>query len=148
MPPSSSKAPQNPHAIPEPDTQTPAIQAAIDAAIAVVDAHMAGLNAKDNAMIAETLHFPHYRLSGGKLNTWETPERYFDDFLARAGDGWDHSRWDQKTVIGATEDKVHLDMTFTRFRADGSSLGTFRSIWVIARLGGRWAAQLRSSFAK
>jgi len=42
---------------------------------------------------------------------------------------------------------VHLDVTFTRYRADGSALGQFRSLWVVARLGGRWAAQLRSSFA-
>jgi hypothetical protein len=42
---------------------------------------------------------------------------------------------------------VHLDVRFTRYRADGSALGSFRSLWVIARLGGKWAAQLRSSFA-
>ena len=26
-------------------------------------------------------------------------------------------------------------------------LGTYRSLWVISKLGGKWAAQLRSSFA-
>lgn len=120
---------------------------AIEAALGVVDAHMRGLNARDPDAIAATLHFPHYRLAGGRMQVWESPESYFGDFLARAGDGWDHSAWDRKDVIGASADKVHLDMAFTRYRADGSAIGSYRSIWVIARLDGRWAAQLRSSFA-
>ena len=120
---------------------------AVTAALGVVDAHMAGLNARDGAAIAATLHFPHYRLAGGRLQIWDGPDTYLDDFFARAGDGWDHSRWDRKDVIAASAEKVHLDMAFTRFRADGSELGRFRSIWVIAKLEGRWAAQLRSSFA-
>ena len=44
-------------------------------------------------------------------------------------------------------DKVHLDVGFTRFRADGTAIASYRSLWVIAKLSGRWGAQLRSSFA-
>jgi hypothetical protein len=124
------------------------VEIAISAAIVVVDAHMAGLNDRDPEGLARSLHFPHYRLAGGKLKTWEKPDTYFDDFLARAGDGWARSEWDKKEVIGASPDKIHLDMVFTRYRSDGSSMGSFRSIWVIAKLDGRWAAQLRTSFAK
>lgn len=124
------------------------IQAAVQNAIAVVDAHMAGLNARDPEAIAATLHFPHYRLAGSAFKVWETPETYLDDFYARAGEGWGRSQWNQKAVITAAENKVHLDMEFTRFRTDGSELGTFRSIWVITKIDGRWAAQLRSSFAR
>jgi hypothetical protein len=124
-----------------------ATETAIKAAIAVVDAHMAALNSRDPVGLAKTLHFPHYRLAGGKLKVWETPDSYFDDFLARAGDGWVKSAWDKQDVIAASPDKVHLDMAFTRFRGDDSTIGSFRSIWVIAKLDGRWAAQLRSSFA-
>jgi hypothetical protein len=43
--------------------------------------------------------------------------------------------------------KVHLDVQFSRYRADGSLLGRYRSIWLITRIDRRWAAQLRSSFA-
>lgn len=122
-------------------------QQAVDAAMAVLDAHMAGLNARDEAAIAATLHFPHYRLSQGLMNIWETSDQYFADFLARAGEGWDRSAWDFRNVIVAGADKVHLDVQFTRYRADGSALGQFRSLWIVSCLGGRWAAQARSSFA-
>ncbi|MEZ5855348.1 MAG: hypothetical protein R3D67_11650 [Hyphomicrobiaceae bacterium] len=122
--------------------QDPAI-----AARDVLDRHMAALNARDPDALAASLHFPHYRLTGGKLKVWETQETYLADFLARAGDGWARSAWNYVTVIAATPDKVHVDLAFTRYRADGSPIGTFRSLWVIACIDGRWAAQLRSSFA-
>ncbi len=120
---------------------------AVSAALAVLDRHMAALNARDPEAIAATLHFPHYRLSGGRMRVWDGPQTYFADFLARAGEGWHHSAWDARTPIAAGPDKVHLDVSFTRYREDGSPLGRFRSLWVVARLDGRWAAQLRSSFA-
>ena len=120
---------------------------AVAAALEVLDRHMDALNARDANALAATLHFPHYRLSGGRMRVWEGPETYFADFLARAGDGWTHSRWIERRPIATSDDKVHLDVSFTRFRADGTAMGTYRSLWVVTLLGGRWAAQLRSSFA-
>lgn len=123
------------------------INQAIAAASAVMNAHFESLNAHDQTALAATLHFPHYRLSGGILKTWDAPDQYFSDFQARAGDGWHHSQLDTVDVLAAEPDKVHLDVRFTRFRADNSELGRFRSLWVIAKLNRNWAAQLRSSFA-
>jgi len=120
---------------------------AVAVAMAVLDAHMAGLNARDEAKISASLHFPHYRLSQGRMQVWETSDQYFADFLARAGDGWNHSAWDFRNIVAAGPEKVHLDVQFTRYRADGSAMGKFRSLWIVARLNDRWAAQTRSSFA-
>lgn len=119
----------------------------VAAARLVMSSHFEALNRRDEVALAETLHFPHYRLSGGRLKTWDAPDAYFEDFLGRAGDGWHHSVLDSVDVIATSADKVHLDVRFTRCRSDDSALGSFRSLWVIACLNGRWAAQLRSSFA-
>lgn len=127
--------------------QTVPDDAAVAAALAVMEAHLAALNAQDGAALAATLHFPHYRLSQGRLQTWPTADTYLDDFKKRVEPGWARSRWDFLRVVAAGPDKVHLDVGFTRMRADGSAIGSFRSLWVIAKLDGRWAAQLRSSFA-
>lgn len=123
-------------------------QGAIDAAMAVMAAHVAALNARDNTALTATLHFPHYRLASGRMQIWDGPTQYLDDFYARAGDGWDHTAWDSLDVLAAAAGKVHLDVRFTRYRADGSTLGRFRSLWIIACEDGRWAAAFRSSFAK
>jgi hypothetical protein len=120
---------------------------AIAAATDVLDRHLAALNSGDAVALAQTLHFPHYRLAGGRMQVWERPETYLWDFHARAGDEWHHSAWDFRNPIGAGPDKVHLDVQFSRYRADGSRLGRYRSIWVVTCIDRRWAAQLRSSFA-
>jgi len=120
---------------------------AIAAARGVMAAHLVALNAQDPEALAATMHFPHYRLSGGVMRVWEGPDRYLADFHARAGGEWHHTRWDSIEVLMASRDKVHLDVRFTRLRADDTALARHRSLWVIAEIDGRWAAQLRSSFA-
>lgn len=119
----------------------------IAAAMAMLDRHLVALNAGDPAGLADTLHFPHFRLAGTRMQVWQTSDTYLEDFYARAGEGWHHTKWDFRNVISASREKVHIDLQFTRYRADDSVLGSFRSIWVITLIGGRWAAQLRSSFA-
>ena len=120
---------------------------AVAAALAVLDAHIAALNARDERALVATLHFPHYRLTGGKMKVWDKPDGYLKDFYARAGGDWHHSAWDFRNAIAAGSDKVHLDVQFTRYRADNSAIGSARSLWIISKLNGRWAAQVRSSFA-
>jgi hypothetical protein len=128
-------------------TDQAAIETAIEAARAVMAAHLEALNAQDSAAMAATLHFPHYRLSGGVMRVWEDADIYLADFRKRAGGEWHHTRWDSIDVLAAAPDKVHLDVRFTRFREDDSVLARHRSLWVISCLDGCWAAQLRSSFA-
>jgi hypothetical protein len=115
--------------------------------MAVLDDHIAALNARNEAALVATLHFPHFRLTGGRMKVWERPDGYLEDFYARAGKDWHHSAWDFRNVIAADADKVHLDVQFTRYRADNSVIGRFRSLWIVSKLDGRWAAQARSSFA-
>jgi len=120
---------------------------AVAAAMAVLDRFMAALNAGDEPALLATLHFPHYRLAGTRMQSWPAPGPYLGDFLSRAGDGWHHSAWDFRNVIAAGPNKVHLDVQFTRYRADNSILGYFRSLWIITCVDGNWAVAARSSFA-
>ncbi|MGB7184632.1 MAG: hypothetical protein WA888_17715 [Burkholderiaceae bacterium] len=125
-----------------------ATEAAIVSATAVLVAHFAALNAGDESALNDTLHFPHYRLSQGRLKTWPAPGSYLADFRLRTTLDWHHSTLDSHDVIAASKDKVHLDVVFTRYRIDNSAIGSYRSLWVFSLLEGRWAAQLRSSFAQ
>lgn len=120
---------------------------AVAAAMAVLDRFMAALNARDEPALLATLHFPHYRLAGGNMRVWDRPAAYLGDFLARAGADWHHSAWDFRHVIAAGPAKVHLDVQFTRYRADNSPIGRFRSLWIVTESGGCWAVAARSSFA-
>jgi len=84
---------------------------------------MAALNGGDEPALLATLHFPHYRLAAGKMRVWDQPGAYLGDFLARACADWHHSGWDFRKVIAAGAAKVHLDVQFTRYRADNSVIG-------------------------
>lgn len=121
--------------------------AVIHAARAVLDAHILALNASDEDALVATLHFHNYILTGGALKTWDTTDDYFDDFRARAGGDWHHSSFDEVAVIHASTEKVHLDVCVNRFRVDDSLISQFKTIWVMAFIDGRWAAQLRSVFS-
>ena len=122
-------------------------EVAIRAALAVMQAHIDGLNARDEERIAATLHFPHYRLSGPDLKIWQSPDSYFADFRERAGGDWARSSFDDIRVVQASDNKVHLDAEINRYDKAGSVITTFRSLWVITLEDGLWAAKFRSSFA-
>jgi hypothetical protein len=103
----------------------------------VLDRFMAALNAGDEPALLATLHFPHYGLAGGGIRVCDRPGAYLGDFRARAGADWHHSEWDFRNVIAAGPKKVHLDVQFTRYRADNSVIGSFRSLWIVTEYGGR-----------
>jgi len=128
-------------------TQAQPDEAAVGAALAVLDRFMAALNAGNEPALLATLHFPHYRLAGGRMRVWDQSGAYLGDFLGRAGADWHHSEWDFRKVIAAGAAKVHLDVQFTRYRADNSVIGSFRSLWIVTEDRGRWAVAARSSFA-
>ena len=117
-------------------------------AMAALDAYMAGLNGGDEVAVNAACNFPHVRIAGGKVAVWQKRGDYkLDDFRARAGDGWARSQWDERTPIHVGADKVHLKVKFSRFRADGSSLGVFETIYIVTRQDGHWGIQARTSFA-
>jgi hypothetical protein len=128
-------------------TQLRPDETAAKAALTVLDDFMAALNAGEEPALLATLHFPHYRLAGSRMRVWDRPGPYLGEFLARAGDSWHHSEWDFRRIIAAGPAKVHLDVQFTRYRADNSAIGSFRSLWIVTEQNGRWAVAARSSFA-
>ena len=120
---------------------------AIKQSLLVLDAHIDALNNRDAKALANTLHFPHHRLSGSHWKTWETAERYFEDFLNRAGSEWSRSSFTNTVVLASTENKVHLDVEVSRYDSNDSVLTRFKSLWIIVEIDGIWAAKVRSSFA-
>lgn len=121
------------------------------AAVSAVAGFMAALNAGDTDALHDLLHLPHVRISGGGVAIWHDREEleatYMQDFHARAGADWHHTVLDSADVLHSSEHKVHVLIQFTRCSADGSAIATYRSLWIMTQVNGRWGAQARSSFA-
>ncbi len=114
----------------------------------VLDRFMAGLNAYDAAAMDAAMHFPHLRFAGGTVTVYEKPGSNPMDLFdrLRKQDNWSHSVWDERKVVQRNDAKVHMAVTYTRFRADGSTLGVYESLYVLTLKDGRWGIQVRSSF--
>jgi hypothetical protein len=120
---------------------------AIAAAMGVLDAFMAAFNARDLPAWEATFNFPSVRLASNTLAIIEPGYHKPEMFTRGVLFGWDHSAWERREVIHAGADKVHIDTRFTRYRADGSVIGGFDSIYVVTRENGHWGVKARSSFA-
>ena len=117
-------------------------------AMKLLDEYMLAWNQKDLVAWERTFHFPHYRLASGKMSVLEKPG--LQDAVKVYGSipDWHHSKWDRRRIIHATPDKIHVDTQFTRYRADGSKIGSYESLYILTKENGRWGVKLRSSFAQ
>lgn len=120
---------------------------AVAAAQACLDVFMTAFNARDVAAFEATFNFPSVRLASGTLTLIEPGYHRPEMFARGALAEWDHSAWKRREVIHAGPDKVHIDTRFERYRADGSLIGGFDSVYVVTRENGHWGVKCRSSFA-
>jgi len=120
-------------------------------AVLAAMAYMDAWNAADVETLRTCINYPHARIgAAGVLVVGEEadalyPANFFERFRQR--DGWNHSCWDSREVIQSRENKVHLQVQFSRYRSDGNRIGEFPSIWIMTNQDGHWAIKMRSSFA-
>ena len=120
---------------------------AIVAAQKCLDDFMTAFNARDLPAFEATFNFPSVRLASNTLALIEPGYHKAEMFSRGALKDWHHSAWERRRVIHAGGDKVHFDTRFTRYRADGSVIGGFDSIYVVTCENGHWGVKARSSYA-
>ncbi len=127
----------------------------------LLDQWITCFNRRDLAAWLQLHHFPHYRLAGGRMTIWKTievvspeifEELYHLIYDALLEQGWHHSQWNHQQFIHTSAAKVHVDVGFTRYREDGSVLGSHSSLYIITKEHitkeySRWGVKLRSSYA-
>jgi hypothetical protein len=114
----------------------------------VLDAFMTALNAYDAAAMDRAMHFPHVRIAGGTVTTYERPGSNPMDLFEKlkAEDEWKWSRWEKRELVQFNEKKAHYALSYTRFRSDGSVIGLYESLYVLTKDATGWGIQARSSF--
>jgi hypothetical protein len=128
----------------------PEITAAVAKAREVMDGFMVAFNAEDaEAMRTRWFNFPHVRFHSGRVTVMERPEDFHSTVWQRGGEakGWARTAWDYVEPVDAGPDKVHFRVQFTRYRNDGSAMGSYKSFYIVTLQNGRWGIQGRSSWA-
>ena len=120
----------------------------IAGAMKCLDDFMDAFNAGDVEAWEATLNYPSVRIASNKLAIIDNPGWHPRDMFKKGlGVGWARSGWERRDVIHAGPDKVHFDTCFVRYRADGSVIGHYDSIYVVTLQDGHWGVKARSSFA-
>ena len=109
-------------------------------------------NTGDDANLRGAMHFPFVTVpGGGALIVDAQPEDFsagFDEIRAR--EGWSRSSFDFDSfaVVKSSTDKVHAEIGFSRYGADGTAYRTSRVFYIVTRQDDRWAIQLRTPAAE
>jgi hypothetical protein len=119
-------------------------------ALAAVRAFIDRFNARDLEGWRATLHYPHVRLASGRVAVANEPAEYaagmdFERFASATG--WHHTVLDAAEPVQSFDDKVHVAVQFTRYRADQSVLGVYHALYAVTNQDGHWGIQMRSSSA-
>ena len=108
-------------------------------------------NTADNANLRTAMNFPFVTvLGGGALILKTRPEDFSEGFdQMRSREGWDRSSFDfdSYTVVKSSPDKVHAEIGFSRYRADGTAYRSSRVFYVLTKRDDHWGVQLRTSAA-
>lgn len=123
----------------------PAVQQEV---LKVLDAYMSTFNSKNAKAWQTTYHFPHYRLASGTMSVLESATLDTTVFVRLQQAGWDHSRWDHRNIVQGSDEKVHVDTRFSRYRKDGSLIGHYESLYIVTKENGKWGVKFRSSYAE
>ena len=117
-------------------------------AMRCLEEFMRAWNARDGAAFAATFNYPSVRIASGRIRIIEGPESHPADLFERmVAAGWHRSEWLRRNILHSSDDKVHFDTRFGRYREDGSTIGEYDSIYIVNKQDGHWGVQGRSSFA-
>jgi hypothetical protein len=113
---------------------------------AALEEFLAAWNAADLARLRTTLNYPHLTMGpAGQTFVARTPEEFVTDFAQlRAQEGWHHTTFDDYRMIASAPRKVHCEVSFSRFREDGTNYGGGRVLYVVTDHDGHWGMQFRS----
>ena len=103
-------------------------------------------NAGDADGTLETLNSPHVFMTAGRVSVAEDagdgPRPNFDQMRQR--ENWHMSTIDALEASIVTRNKVHMELTFTRWHPNGPRYWTVPALWIVTRAGDHWGIQVRS----
>jgi len=94
-------------------------------------------------LIADRIYFaPFVTIPGEGPSAWMTKEQIRENlaktFEALAADGYARSQWDKLTITVLSPAAVIVSGTYSRYRKDGSKIGTLAATYTVAKTKDGW----------
>jgi ketosteroid isomerase-like protein len=112
----------------------------------LIDEFFEAFNAEDNDALQKIANYPHsFLLDNGRVITAQSANELVMNFDAmKEREGWHHSTLDAYKVCQSSAEKVHVELTFSRHKADGTNYWTVPALWIVTKQDGKWGIQIRS----
>ena len=115
----------------------------------ILDAYLEAFNTGDTLRWAASLHYPHVRITGEQVQVWDTPEAFAGDndlaLLAKQSN-WAYSKWMWRKLVHYDPAKMQYLAQSSRHTQNDICISSAQSLYVITRIGSRWAVQSRSTY--
>lgn len=123
------------------------------AATDVLERHMVARNSEDAKGIAAEYNYTEIRLAGRQIGRTESEESatVFEEKVVMPflkATGWKRSEWDKIKIVQSSSNKVHFELIFSRFDAQGNRYLTSPTFWAVTKQDNKWGIKLRSSYAE
>jgi len=116
------------------------------AARQLIEDFFVAFNAEDNEALQKIANYPHsFLLDNGRVVTAKSADELVMNFEGmKDREGWHHSTLDAYKVCQSSADKVHVELTFSRHKEDGTNYWTVPALWIVTKQDGKWGIQFRS----
>ncbi len=113
-----------------------------------LDEYMEAFNTGNVHKWSAVLHYPHIRIAGERVRVWETREDFAKDNDMRHLEkiNWGYNKWDWRQLVQFGPAKLHYCLQLSRYTVNDVLISSFESLYIITRIGNRWAVQGRSSY--
>ena len=115
----------------------------------VLDQYLEAFNTGDALKWAAILHYPHVRIAGETVRLWEDKESFAKDndmTLLSKKINWGCNKWDWRHLVQFGPGKMHFAVQLSRYTVNDELISSFESMYILTRIGERWAVQGRSSY--
>ncbi|MBW1711241.1 MAG: hypothetical protein JRG97_05825 [Deltaproteobacteria bacterium] len=108
---------------------------------------LAAFNAQDQEGAIAKLHFPFFWIINNRVIFVPEPSKFRVPSKELAeSEGWHRSEFDFMEVVHASEEKVHIKLAYSRYKADGTRYATHQGLWIVIKKDGRWGLTCQSNF--
>ena len=96
------------------------------------------VNEENTAALQDVYHFPHVKITGGKLAQIDDPTTPVIDFEGLKKSGWKYSKINQVKVLAEGSNAALVELSFSRFDANGKEFLNQTTFYNLTKNKGYW----------